>query len=108
MIMNDNYFKDKNLWIAVERLAELSSVSLGEELAGRHVRVCVRVTNVFPPVLGSCWCSGLCWTQDYWLATAHLNVWKNAGAPWLFMPLSMAATASSPSTFLISESEPER
>ena len=50
MIMNDNYFKDKNLGIAVERLAELSSVSLGEELAGRHVRVCVRVTNVFPPV----------------------------------------------------------
>ena len=34
----------------MERLAELSSVSLGEELAGRHVRVCVRVTNVFPPV----------------------------------------------------------
>ena len=52
MIMNDNYFKDENLGIAVERLAELSSVSLGEELAGRHVRVCVRVTNVFPPVLG--------------------------------------------------------
>ena len=50
MIMNDNYFKDKNLGIAVERLAELSSVSLGEELACRHVRVCVRVTNVLPPV----------------------------------------------------------
>ena len=107
MIMNNNYFKDKNLGIAVERLAELSSVSLGEELAGRHVRVCVRVSNVFPPVF----VSGLSWPQDYWLqrlATAHLNVWKNAGAPWLFMPLSMAATASSPSTFLISESEPER
>ena len=52
MIMNDNYFKDKNLGIAMERLAELASVSLGEELAGRHVRVCVRVSNVFPPVLG--------------------------------------------------------
>ena len=50
MIMNDNYFEDKNLGIAVERLAELSSVSLGEELAGRHVRICVRVTNVLPPV----------------------------------------------------------
>ena len=52
MIMNDNYFKDQNLWIAVEGLAELSSVCLREELAGRYVRVCVRVTNVFPPVLG--------------------------------------------------------
>ena len=50
MIMNNDYFEDKNLGIAVERLAELASVSLGEELAGRHVRVCVRVTNVFPPV----------------------------------------------------------
>ena len=49
MIMNYNYFKDKNLGIAMERLAELASVSLGEELAGRHVRVCVRVFNVFPP-----------------------------------------------------------
>ena len=52
MIMNNNYFKDKNLGIAVEGLAELSSVCLREELAGRYVRVCVRVTNVFPPVLG--------------------------------------------------------
>ena len=52
MILNYNYLKDKNLGIAVERLAELSSVSLGEELACGHVRVCVRVTNVFPPVLG--------------------------------------------------------
>ena len=49
-IMNNNYFKDKNLGIAVERFAELSSVSLREELAGRHVRVGVRVSNVFPPV----------------------------------------------------------
>ena len=39
---------------------------------------------------------------------SDLNVWKKAGAPWLFIPLSIPATASSPSTFLISESEPER
>ena len=39
---------------------------------------------------------------------SHLNVWKKAGAPWLFIPLSIAANASSPSTFLISDSEPDR